>query len=79
MIQCVPIPETGVDKNTMTKINVLDREVTVVMQNNEDYICIMDIARYKDPDRTDYLIQNWLRNRNALQDSLESKGKYSWQ
>lgn len=37
------------------------------MQNNEDYICITDIARYKDPDRTDYLIQNWLRNRNTIE------------
>jgi hypothetical protein len=51
----------------MATINVLDREVTVVMQNNEDYICITDIARYKDPERTDYLIQNWLRNRNTIE------------
>jgi hypothetical protein len=51
----------------MTKINVLDREVGVFVQNDEDYICITDIARYKDPDRTDYLIQNWLRNRNTIE------------
>ena len=51
----------------MTKINVLDREVAVYVHNDEDYICITDIARYKDPDRTDYLIQNWLRNRNTIE------------
>jgi len=51
----------------MAKINVLDREVAVVVQNDEDYICITDIARYKDADRTDYLIQNWLRNRNTIE------------
>lgn len=46
----------------MEKINVLDKEVAIYVQNDEDYICITDIARYKDADRTDYLIQNWLRN-----------------
>ncbi|MBF0408973.1 MAG: KilA-N domain-containing protein [Candidatus Riflebacteria bacterium] len=33
----------------------------------KDYICITDIARYKDPDRTDYIIQNWMRNRNTVE------------
>ena len=51
----------------MAKINVLNKEVTVVVQNDEDYICITDIARYKDANRTDYLIQNWLRNRNTIE------------
>ena len=51
----------------MVKINVLDKEITVYVQNNEDYICITDIARYKDADRTDDLIRNWLRNRNTLE------------
>jgi len=51
----------------MAKINVLNKEVSVVVQNNEDYICITDIARYKDADRTDYLILNWLRNRNTIE------------
>jgi hypothetical protein len=35
--------------------------------NDENYICITDIARYKDPDRTDYFIQNWFRNRNTIE------------
>ena len=43
------------------------KEVTVVVQNDEDYICITDIARYKDADRIDYQIQNWLRNRNTIE------------
>ena len=51
----------------MKKINVLEREVTVVVEGNEDFICITDIARYKDPERTHYLIQNWLRNRNTIE------------
>jgi hypothetical protein len=36
----------------MGKIHVLDNEISICTLNNEDYICITDIARYKDPDRT---------------------------
>jgi hypothetical protein len=51
----------------MATINVLNREVTVLVQNEEDYICITDIARYKNSDNTDDLIRNWLRNRNTIE------------
>jgi len=27
----------------------------------------MDIARYKDAERTDHVLQNWLRNRNTVE------------
>ncbi len=33
----------------------------------DDYISLTDIARFKDPKRTDYIIQNWLRNRNTIE------------
>lgn len=51
----------------MAKINVLSKEITLYKQKDEDYICITDIARYKDEKRTDYIIQNWLRNRNTIE------------
>jgi hypothetical protein len=51
----------------MAKIKVKGSEVTVLSRNEEDYICITDIARYKNPDRTDDLIRNWLRNRNTIE------------
>jgi hypothetical protein len=51
----------------MAKINVLDREVEVVVENAEDYICITDIARYKNAENTDDLIRSWLRNRNTVE------------
>ena len=51
----------------MAKIEVLSREVQVLTVKEEDYICITDIARYKDAVRTDYLISNWLRNRNTIE------------
>jgi hypothetical protein len=37
----------------MAKINVLNKEITISTRDEEDYICITDIARYKNSDRTD--------------------------
>jgi hypothetical protein len=51
----------------MAKINVLSREVAVYTHHDEDYICLTDMARYKDPSRTDYIIQNWLRSRTTIE------------
>ncbi|NOQ38362.1 hypothetical protein GQ472_05745 [archaeon] len=51
----------------MARINVLDKDVAFYSKNDEDYISLTDIARYKDERRTDYLISNWLRNRNTIE------------
>ncbi|MEN9865984.1 MAG: hypothetical protein RL748_1574, partial [Pseudomonadota bacterium] len=51
----------------MTKIEVLKREVQVLLVKEEDYICLTDIARYKNQDASDDLIRNWLRNRNTIE------------
>jgi len=51
----------------MAKINVLNREITVQTRNDADYISLTDIARYKDAERTDYIILNWMRNRNTIE------------
>jgi hypothetical protein len=51
----------------MAKIEVKGTIVTIDSKDHDDYICITDIARYKDPNRTDYIIQNWLRNRNTIE------------
>ena len=51
----------------MAKIKVKGSEIAVFTRNEADYICITDIARYKNPDRTDDLIRNWLRNRNTIE------------
>jgi hypothetical protein len=49
------------------KITVQGQPVTVVSGSKEDYISLTDIARYKNPEHTDDLIRNWLRNRNTLE------------
>ena len=49
------------------KIEVLSREVRLTGVNDQDYVCLTDIARYKETIHTDDLIRNWLRNRNTLE------------
>ncbi|GMR05992.1 MAG: KilA-N domain-containing protein [Gammaproteobacteria bacterium] len=51
----------------MSKISVLDQEITLYSLKEEDYISLTDIARYKNQKRTDDLIRNWLRNRNTIE------------
>ena len=54
-------------KSAKTTIAVKGNQVTVISQNEADYISLTDIARYGDAERTDYIIQNWLRNRNTIE------------
>jgi len=49
-----------------TKIAVKGTQITISQHIDNDFISLTDIARYKDPKRTDYIIQNWLRNRNTI-------------
>jgi hypothetical protein len=51
----------------MAKITVKNTELTVVTVNNAEYICIIDLARFKNPEHTDDVIRNWLRNRNTIE------------
>jgi len=51
----------------VAKLSVLNREIAVQTLNEQDYICLTDIARYKGPDATDDLIRNWIRNRNTVE------------
>ena len=50
----------------MAKITVKDTEVSVILVNNEDFISLTDIARYKTTD-TNAVIGNWMRNRNTIE------------
>jgi len=49
------------------QVTVLDTAVRVSQIQDEDYICLTDIARHRESDRTDDLIRNWLRNRNTIE------------
>jgi hypothetical protein len=52
-------------KNRTIKVESV--EIVLRSQNNEDFISLTDMARYRDSERTNYIIQNWLRTRNAIE------------
>ena len=54
-------------KTVKANIEVQGTVVNIVTQNEEDYICLTDIARFRNPDATDDLIRNRLRNRNTIE------------
>ncbi len=54
-------------KSKKKTIAVQGTEITIMSLQQGDYISLTDIARYRDAKRTDYIIQNWLRNRNTIE------------
>jgi hypothetical protein len=54
-------------KDRRTTIEVQGTGITVLSQKEEDFICLTDIARFKNADRSDDLVRNWLRNRNTVE------------
>ena len=49
------------------KIEVQGIEVVVTRIEQEDYISLTDLARHRDADRSDYILQNWMRNRSVIE------------
>ena len=50
----------------MAKIKVQEKQVTIIVHNENDYISLTDIAKYKSDDPT-AVIGNWMRNRNTIE------------
>lgn len=48
-------------------INVKGSEITVSRKEQEDYISLTDIARYKNPAEPIDVIKNWMRNRSTIE------------
>jgi len=48
----------------MAKINVLNKDITAIKYNDEDYISLTDMLKAKDGD---FFISDWLRNRNTVE------------
>ncbi len=49
------------------KIEVKGTEITITVSGEKDYISLTDIPRYRDAKRSDYTLQNWLRNRSTIE------------
>ena len=46
--------------------NGVDIAVVTSIGNEDDYISLTDIAKYRDKDNPRYIIQNWMRSRNTI-------------
>ena len=53
--------------NKNQTIKVENFEIVLYSQNNEDFISLTDMARFRDAERTNYIIHNWLRTRYAIE------------
>ena len=56
--------------NTLTKKNKIEvqgLEVVFFQEKKEDFISLTDMARYRDAERSDYILQNWMRSRSAIE------------
>lgn len=50
-----------------TKLNIDNLEVVLYKQNDEEFISLTDMAKFRDSERTNYIIQNWMRTRNTIE------------
>ena len=50
----------------MAKLNVQDTDVTILKINDDDYVSLTDIARFKSSDPF-IVVCNWMRNRNTVE------------
>ena len=48
-------------------INVQGIEIVFYEENKSDFISLTDIARHRDSERSDYILQNWMRNRSTIE------------
>ena len=50
-----------------SKIEVKGTEIIIYKENEQDFISLTDIARFRDAERSDYILQNWMRNRSTIE------------
>ena len=53
----------------MTKniVHVLNTQIGIKQYNDEQYISLTDIARFKNPQEPKVVVANWLRLRNTVE------------
>jgi len=49
------------------RLNVNEIGIVLYKHNEEEYISLTDMAKYRDSERTNYIIQNWMRTRNTIE------------
>ena len=53
--------------NKNQKVNIQGIDVVFYTENKEDFISLTDIAHHRDSERSDYILQNWMRNRSTIE------------
>jgi hypothetical protein len=48
-------------------ITVKETQISIIEKNETDFISLTDMARYKDIERIDHIIQNWMRLRGTIE------------
>ena len=49
------------------KIIVQDTNIKIRQHEKKDFISLTDIARYRDLNRSDYILQNWMRSKDTIE------------
>jgi hypothetical protein len=49
------------------KINVQGVDILLYQEHQNDYISLTDIARHRDSERSDYILQNWMRGGSTIE------------
>jgi hypothetical protein len=49
------------------KIIVQNTDIKINQYNQEDFISLTDIVRYRDSKRSDYILQNWMRSKDTIE------------
>ncbi|WP_232023525.1 KilA-N domain-containing protein [Thiomicrorhabdus aquaedulcis] len=48
-------------------ITVQNTAIKLKRVESADYLSLTDIARHKDAERSDYILQNWMRNKSTIE------------
>ncbi len=57
----------GLNKNYMKKIITQGIEISIFSKNDDDYISLTDIARYKNNNEPKDIVKNWMRSRDTIE------------
>ena len=52
--------------NKIKKLEIENAIISITKVNKDDFICLTDMAKFRDSERTNYIIQNWMRTRNTI-------------
>lgn len=55
------------NKQNRNIIEVQGAPVAVLSRDHQDFICLTDIAKFKNPEHSDDVIRNWLRSRSTVE------------